>query len=111
MKWKITINTIRQIADQNAFRWLKNRYILSGIAFVIWMLFLDTHSLKIHYKLFKEIQQARKAISFFSSEIEKDRELIKQLESDPVMLERFAREHYYFKKPNEQIFIIETEQQ
>ena len=106
--WKKILNKIVKITDYRAVSLLKNRYVLSGILFLVWMIFLDTHSLKIHYKLYKEIQQARKAISYYTAEIEKDRELIRQLESDPAMLERFAREHYLFKKPNEQIFIIET---
>lgn len=101
--------TIQHKIDHPAVSWLKNRYILSGILFFIWMLLLDTHSLKIHYKLYKEIRQARNAIAFYTSEIAKDKELIKQLESNPTTLERFAREHYYFKKPEEQIFIIEIE--
>lgn len=109
MKWTKHLNRISQIADHQIVTWLKNRYVLSGLLFVIWMIFLDTHSLKIHYKLHKEIQQARKAISFYTSEIEKDRERINQLESNPASLERFAREQYYFKKPNEEIFIIEIE--
>lgn len=108
MMWKNFWEKVVKLSDHRAIIWLKNRYLLSGILFLVWMAFLDTHSLKIHYKLHKEIRQAKKAISFYISEIEKDRELIKQLESDPAMLERFAREHYYFRKPNEQIFFIET---
>ncbi len=108
MIWKNFWEKAARILEYRAISWVKNRYFLSGFLFLVWMAFLDTHSLKIHYKLHKEIRQAKRAIAFYNSEIEKDRELIRQLESDPAMLERFAREHYYFRKPNEKIFIIET---
>ncbi|MFN4300201.1 MAG: FtsB family cell division protein [Thermaurantimonas sp.] len=104
---KKVLNSIRELINHPSLVWMKNRYVLSGVLFLIWMLFLDTHSLKIHYKLYKEIQQTRRAIDFYKSEIEKDKKLIQQLESNPDMLERFAREQYYFKKPNEAIFIVE----
>lgn len=86
---------------------LKNRYFLSGVFFILWMTFLDTHSLKIHYKLYKEITETKRSIEYYKTEIEKDRELLKQLESNPEMLEKFAREQYYFKRPGEHIYIID----
>lgn len=104
---KRVFQKIHSLVNHPALGWLQNRYVLSGLLFLMWMLFLDTHSLKIHYKLYKEIRQTRKAIEFYKSEIEKDKQLIDQLESNPKMLERFAREQYYFKKPNEAIFIVE----
>lgn len=86
---------------------LKNKYFLSGFLFLLWMIFLDTHSIKIHYKLYKEIQQTEKSIKYYKTEIEKDKELLMQLDSNPEMLEKFAREQYYFKRPDERIFVIE----
>ncbi|WP_245966090.1 FtsB family cell division protein [Thermaurantimonas aggregans] len=107
---KKALNSLRMLLNHPSLGWMRNRYVLSGVLFLIWMLFLDTHSLKIHYKLYKEIRQTRKAIEFYKSEIEKDKKLIEQLESNPDMLERFAREQYYFKKPTEAIFIVELEE-
>ena len=88
--------------------WLTNIYVLILTAFVIWMLFFDTNSLMIHLELKREIQKLEKQKEFLSKEIEKDKKIIEQL-SDPEELEKFAREEYYLKKKNEEIYLIEYE--
>jgi len=42
------------------------------------------------------------------NEIEKDKKILKKL-SDSTELEKFAREQYYLKKKNEEIYLIEYE--
>ena len=77
-------------------------------AFVIWMAFFDTNSLLIHMELRKEIKKLEKTQEFLKEEIAKDKKIIEQL-SDPKELEKFARENYYLKKKNEEIYLIEYE--
>lgn len=83
-----------------------NMYVLVLTIFVIWMVFFDTNSLLIHWELKKQINSLEKQREFLHEEIEKDKIIIKKL-SDPEELEKFAREHYYFKKKNEEIYLIE----
>lgn len=83
-------------------------YVLVLTAFVIWMLFFDTNSLLIHLELKKEINKLEKQKEFLKKEISKDKEIIEKL-SDPKELEKFAREQYYLKKKNEEIYLIEYE--
>lgn len=90
------------------FRFFTNAYVLVLTVFVIWMLFFDTNSYLIHRELQKEIKKLEKQKEFLEEEIEKDKAIIEKL-SDPDELEKFAREKYYLKKPNEEIFIIEYE--
>ena len=47
-------------------------------------------------------------IDNFKQEIKSDRDQINKLK-DSEELERFAREEYYMKKENEELFIIEYE--
>jgi cell division protein FtsB len=49
-----------------------------------------------------------KTQEFLKEEIAKDKKIIEQL-SDPKELEKFARENYYLKKKNEEIYLIEYE--
>ena len=72
------------------------------------MLFFDTNSLLIHLELKKEINKLEKQKEFLQEEITKDKEIIDKL-SDPKELEKFAREQYYLKKKNEEIYLIEYE--
>lgn len=85
---------------------LSNKYVLIGCLFLIWMLFLDSNSWLIHRELNKELQQLDDNKEYYRKEIYTDEQLIKNLE-DSVGLEKFAREKYFMKKENEDIYIIE----
>lgn len=85
-----------------------NIYVLVLTIFSVWMLFFDTNSLLIHTELRREIKKLEKQQEFLREEIAKDKEIIERL-SDPEELEKFAREKYYLKRKNEEIFLIEYE--
>ena len=70
--------------------------------------FFDTNSLLIHRELRKEINKLEKQQDFLKEEIIKDKAIIEKL-SDPKELEKFAREQYYLKRKNEEIYLIEYE--
>lgn len=81
-------------------------YTLLGVGFVVWMLFLDTNSWLIHRELNLEINELNAHIEQLQKEIKKDKKAIEQLQNIDS-LEKFARENYWHKKENEQIFLIE----
>ena len=86
----------------------KNWFFLISVGFVVWMLFFDTNSWFIHNELNNDIEALESEKDYYKKEIEKDKKAIKKL-STPEGLEKFARETYYMKKENEEIFIIEYE--
>ena len=86
----------------------KNIFILIFIGFAIWMLFFDANSWLIHRELNNEIDDLNTEKAYYQREIEKDRKAIKELQSEKGV-EKMAREKYYMKKENEDIFIIEYE--
>jgi cell division protein FtsB len=86
----------------------KNIYILVLIVFVVWMLFFDAHSLLFHHELNSDIQELEYQKEHYKNEMAKDNKAIKELSTEEG-LERTARETYYMKKSNEEIFIIEYE--
>lgn len=83
-------------------------YIVIFLIFLVWMIFLDTHSLKIHRELNQEIEKLETQKKELINLIEKDQKNTDQLVSKDS-LERFARENYGHKKENETIFYIEIE--
>ena len=83
-------------------------YIVIFLIFLVWMIFLDTHSLKIHRELNQEIEKLETQKKELIDLIEKDQKNTDQLISKDS-LERFARENYGHKKENETIFYIEIE--
>ena len=98
----------KELKKKKWFSIMTNIYILILTVFVVWMIFFDTNSLLIHMELKKEINKLEKQKEFLKEEIKKDKEIIDRL-SDPEELEKFAREQYYLKKKDEEIYIIEYE--
>ena len=86
----------------------KNFYLIVLIGFAIWMLFIDTHSLLLHRDLNKDIEDLENEKTYYINEIKKDQKAIKSLSTEEGV-EKVARETYYMKKPNEDIYIIEYE--
>ncbi|TAI49298.1 FtsB family cell division protein [Flagellimonas allohymeniacidonis] len=97
-----------ELKKKKWFKVMTNMYILVLTIFVIWMAFFDTNSMLIHLELRKEIKKLERQKEFLQGEIDKDKEVLKKL-SDTSELEKFAREKYYMKKENEEIFLIEYE--
>ncbi|MEO0572573.1 MAG: septum formation initiator family protein [Bacteroidota bacterium] len=101
MAWK-------KLKEKKWFKVFTNTYVLVLTIFVIWMAFFDTNSLLIHSELQKEINKLEQQKDFLQKEIEKDKKLLNELK-DPKALEKYAREKYYMKKENEEVFLIEYE--
>ena len=84
----------------------KNIFILIGALFTVWMLFFDANSWFIHRELSTEINDLENEKEYYEKEIAKDKKELKKLTTNDG-LEKFAREKYYMKRENEEIFIIE----
>ena len=74
--------------------------------FGIWMFFLDSNSWLVHRELDQEINDLNDNKKYYQTEISKDKAIIKGLD-DSFELEKFAREEYFMKRENEEVFIIE----
>lgn len=86
----------------------KNVFVLVILGFIIWMLFFDANSYLIHRELNADIEALENEKEYYKKEIDKDNKAIKTLSTEDGV-ERMAREKYYMKKENEEIFIIEYE--
>ena len=103
------LNRIRKIFKEVTWlRMISNRYILVTAFFIIWLLFLDNYSYLDHRVLNKEIDELEDNKEYYKDEIAKDKEQIKKFKS-PNEIEKYAREKYYMKRENEDIYIIEFE--
>lgn len=93
------------IKNSNWFKFVANKYVLIIFLFVVWMLFFDTNSFLIHNELNTEIDGLENNKEFYQKEIEGDKTFIKKMK-DSNEIEKYAREKYYLKKENEDIYII-----
>jgi hypothetical protein len=85
---------------------LQNRYYLTLLVFFFIMVFLDRHSVWTQFRLFRAQQRLENDRAFYEAKIEEARE---EAEDFDLTKEKFAREHYYMKRDNEDVFIIQTE--
>ena len=95
---------------QRLLHLVKNKFLIVSLAFVVWMLFFDRNDLtsQLHYK--KQKANLEKQKDFYNKEIAEIEKNLEELSSDPVKLEKFAREKYLMKKENEDLFIIVEEE-
>ena len=91
--------------------WLKivsNKYLLISLLFGVWMLFLDNYSYMDQRKVNKQMHELQDNKKYYQEEIRKDNQSIKLLKNQD-QVEKYAREKYYMKKENEDIYIVEYE--
>ncbi len=85
---------------------LKNKYVLFLIVAFLWMLLFDRHDLMFQLRMQKKIQQLEKDKLYYQSEIQKLNEERLMLVKNHDALEKYAREQYWMKLPNEDLYII-----
>ena len=88
----------------------KNKFTITVVVFVVWLLFFDRNDIISQYKMRAELEKLEEEKEFFIEEIKKDNENLKDLITNPKTLEKFAREKYLMKKDNEEIFVIVEEE-
>ena len=86
----------------------RNKYILTIIIFVVWVLLLDSNNLIARYKEMRELNKLETESEHYIKRIEVDRQKLHELKTDNHNLEKFAREQYRMKKPDEDLYIILT---
>jgi len=97
-----------EIKQKKWIRVLSNKYVIILLLFLAWMVFFDTNSYFIHKELNDDINALEQTKDFYREEIVNDKRFIEKMkDSDEV--EKYAREKYYLKRENEDIYIIENE--
>lgn len=84
----------------------RNKYILTILIFLVWLLLLDSNNLVSRFKEMRELNRLRKDREYYLNKIEADRRKLLELKTDDDNLEKFAREQYRMKKPDEDLYII-----
>ncbi len=100
--------TFKELKNKWWFGIISSIYVIILTVFVVWIVFFDANSLMIQLELRAEVKKLEKQKLYLQDEIKKDKaERSKLLKKEE--LERFARERYYLKKDNEEIYLIEYE--
>jgi cell division protein DivIC len=90
---------------------MRNKYILTIIIFLIWIVLLDSNNLISRRKEMKNLRKLRDDKEYYVQRIEEDKRKLHELKTDDRNLEKFAREQYRMKKADEDLYIVLTPQE
>ncbi len=85
--------------------WLKNKYLLAGMLFLVWMLFFDPKDLGNEYSKWIKYKELQSSEEHLINKISETRAELKELKNNAQTIEKYAREKYLMKKDNEDMFI------
>lgn len=73
---------------------------------LIVLFFFSDSSFQKRLRQESQIKDLQTQIELYQKQIEEDKKKLNELQSNKDNLEKFARENYFMKKENEEIFII-----
>jgi cell division protein DivIC len=86
----------------------RNKYILTILIFVVWVFLLDSNNLISRFQDMRELHRLNEDREYLQNKVEVDKKKINELKTDNHNLEKFGREQYLMKKPDEDLFIVLT---
>ncbi len=105
------INFSKPPKEQGAFGrvlWFKNKYLLAGVFFVVWMFFFDPRDWGVAFEKNAKLRELQKSELHLTEIIKETKEQLGQLKNNAQTIEKYAREKYLMKKDNEDLFIVST---
>ncbi|TDS16266.1 FtsB family cell division protein [Sphingobacterium paludis] len=86
---------------------IRNKYLIAGMAFVVWICFFDRYDLSTQFAYQQEKSKLENEKEFYETEIERMEKSIKDAQFSPTEIQRIARERYKMKKDNEDVYVIQ----
>lgn len=85
---------------------LRNRYFLVFMAFLFILIFVDKNNLWTQWRLRSHVRKLEQDREYYRQKIKEAQEEAADFEREQTR-EKTAREQYYMKRPNEDVYIIE----
>jgi hypothetical protein len=87
-----------------------SKYLIALVAFVVWIVFFDDNNIRQHQENLKELALLQEQVAFYKHKIVADKRKLFELQTNDENLEKFAREQFFMKKANEEIYVIVEEE-
>ncbi len=97
------------VTMNKVFEIFRNKYFIATAAFVVWMLFFDKNDMLSQYEYRAELHKLQEEKDFYERETKQVNKDLNELSTNLKSAEKFAREKYFMKKDNEDIFVIVKE--
>ena len=84
----------------------QNFFFLSTFIFIVWMLFFDANDFFTQRERKARVKRLEEERKFYQKGIKKIEKEQKELLNDDELLEKVARERYFMKKKEEDVYVI-----
>lgn len=85
---------------------LKNKYFIALAFFIVWMFFFDPKDWGLINARKNKLEELQESEQHLSQQIVDTRKELALLKTNAQTIEKYAREKYYMKKDNEDLFIV-----
>lgn len=85
----------------------RHKYLTTIAIFLLWMSFLDENNWIMRVQHKAEIATLNSEIQRYRTQFNDDTERLQELTENPDALEKVAREKYFMKRPDEDVFIFD----
>jgi len=83
-----------------------NRYFLVALLFFIWIFVFGPSRLTVQWDLSDKVEEVEAEKQFYLDEIAKNHKASEELMTNDDNLERYARERYWMKRDNEDVYLV-----
>ena len=87
----------------------RHKYLITLVVFGVFVGFFDQNSLLRRAGYMREESRLRDEIERYRAEYEENTARLNELKVDSGAIERIAREKYFMKKPDEDIYVFEED--
>jgi cell division protein DivIC len=91
------------------FSWMKNKYLIAGAFFLVWMFFFDPRDIGTVISKKSKYNELQESEQHLADKIKETRQELSQLKNSAQTIEKYAREKYLMKKDNEDLFLVPDE--
>jgi len=91
------------------FAVLKNKYVIATAAFIVWMFFFDPKDWGLIAGRAHKLRELEVSQRHLTQEIVDTKKELSQLKDNAQTIEKYAREKFYMKKDNEDLFIVKDQ--
>ena len=99
------MNRLRRTANYLR-RFRGPKYAVVIVTAVVIVGFVDENSMWSHFRNKQKINELEIEIQRYKRQYERDRAQLRKLDTDPKAIEKIARERYFMKTENEDIFVL-----
>ena len=91
---------------KKVFNFFKNRYLLTLALFVVYNLFINNIDIPFIISSRWELHKLRDQALQLEKDNQRAKEQLQAINSKSFELEKLAREEYFMKKPNEDVYVF-----